>query len=222
MKQRRKSPAVVINPLVVDLSHHNDVADFGAVEAGGIAGIIHKATEGVGFTDKLYADRRSRALGVGLLWGAYHFLRPVSIAAQVDFFLKVAAPDSTTLLALDHEDKRVALIDAKEFLLRVEDAVGRKPVLYSGSVIKEQLGSRIEGFLATHRLWLAQYGPRPVTPRNWPSAWLWQFTGDGLGPKPHSVPGIVDSGIDINSYEGDVAKLAAEWSGPTTVEPPTA
>jgi lysozyme len=82
------------------------------------------------------------------LWGAYHFLRSGSIAAQVDFFLKVAAPDDTTLLALDHEDIRVPLIDAKEFLLRVEDTVGRKPVLYSGSVIKEQLGSRIDGYSA--------------------------------------------------------------------------
>ena len=222
MKRRSTLPVVVINPLVVDLSHYDDVADFDAVKAAGIAGIIHKATEDVSFTDKLYASRRGPALAANLLWGAYHFLRPSSIAAQVDFFLKVAAPDDTTLLALDHEDKRVALIDAKEFLLRVEDAVGRRPVLYSGSVIKEQLGSRIDGYLAAHRLWLAQYGPRPVTPRNWPSAWLWQFTGDGLGPKPHSVPGIVDSGIDINSYEGDAVKLAAEWSGPITVEPPTA
>jgi GH25 family lysozyme M1 (1,4-beta-N-acetylmuramidase) len=104
----------------------------------------------------------------------------------------------------------------------VEDAVGRKPVLYSGFLIKQQLGSRIDGYLAAHRLWLAQYGPRPVTPLNWPSAWLWQFTGDGVGPEPHSVPGIVGSGIDINSYEGDAVKLTAEWSGPTTVEPPTA
>jgi GH25 family lysozyme M1 (1,4-beta-N-acetylmuramidase) len=164
MKRRRKSPAAVINPLVIDLSHHNDVADFGAVKAAGIAGIIHKATDGVRFTDKSYADRRGRALGVGLLWGAYHFLRPSSIAAQVNFFLKVAAPDSKTLLALDHEDERVALIDAKEFLFRVEDAVGRMPVLYSGFLIKQQLGSRIDGFLAAHRLWLAQYSPRPVTP----------------------------------------------------------
>ena len=104
----------------------------------------------------------------------------------------------------------------------MEDAVGRKPVLYSGFLIKQQLGNSIDGYLAAHRLWLAQYGPRPVTPRNWPSAWLWQFTGDGVGPKPHSIPGIVGSGIDINSYEGDAVKLAAEWSGPTTVEPATA
>src|SRR5215469_689695 len=183
MKRRRKLQPVEINPLVVDLSHHNDVNDFGKVKAAGYV---------------------------------------VSIRAQVEFFLKIAAPDNTTLLALDHEDERVILIDAKEFLLRVEDAVGRKPVLYSGSLIKQQLGSRIDGYLAAHRLWLAQYGPRPVTPRNWPSAWLWQFTGDGVGPRPHSVPGIVDARIDINHFDGDAVKLAAEWSGPTTVEPATA
>jgi hypothetical protein len=51
---------------------------------------------------------------------------------------------------------------------------------------------------------------------------LWQFTGDGIGHKPHSVPGIIDTGIDINHFDGDAAKLAAEWSGPTTVEPATA
>ena len=110
-----------------------------------------------------------------------HFPRPGSIAAQVDFFLKVVAPDNTALLALDHEDERVALIDAKEFLLRVEDAVGRKPVLYSGFLIKQQLGNSIDGYLAAHRLWLAQYGPRPVTPRNWQAP--------GCGSLPETGPG---------------------------------
>jgi hypothetical protein len=79
------------------------------------------------------AIRRGPTINAGLLWGAYHFLRPVSIPSRVDFFLKIAAPDNMTLLALDHEDERVPLIDAKEFLLRVEHAVGRKAVLYSGS-----------------------------------------------------------------------------------------
>ena len=148
MKRRRKLQPVAINPLVVDLSHHNDVADFGKVKAAGIAGIIHKATEAIGFVDNMYAVRRGDAVNAGLLWGAYHFLRPVSIPAQVDFFLKIAAPDNMTLLALDHEDERVSLINAKEFLLRVEDAVGRKAVLYSGSLIKIQLGNRIDSYLS--------------------------------------------------------------------------
>ncbi len=30
------------------------------------------------------------------------------------------------------------------------------------------------------------------------------------------------SGIDINHFDGDAVKLAAEWSGLTTVEPATA
>src|SRR5215831_10419038 len=141
MKRRRQLQPVAINPLVVDLSHHNDVADFGKVKAAGYAGIIHKATEAISFVDNMYAIRRGDATDAGLLWGAYHFLRPVSIAAQVDFFLKIASPDNTTLLALDHEDARVPLIDAKEFLLRVEHAVGRKAVFYSGFLIKEQLGN---------------------------------------------------------------------------------
>ena len=81
MKRRRKLQPVSINPLVVDLSHHNDVADFGKVKAAGYAGIIHKATEAIGFVDKMYAIRRGHAMNAGLLWGAYHFLRPVSIPA---------------------------------------------------------------------------------------------------------------------------------------------
>src|SRR5690349_13482754 len=115
MKRRRKLQPVEINPLVVDLSHHNDGADFGKVKAAGYAGIIHKATEAIGFVDNMYAIRRAHAMDAGLLWGAYHFLRPVSIPAQVDFFLKIATPDNTTLLALDHEDERVPLLMLRNF-----------------------------------------------------------------------------------------------------------
>jgi Glycosyl hydrolases family 25 len=107
--------SLAINPLVVDLSHHNEVADFGNVKAAGIAGIIHKATEAIGFVDKMYAVRRGSAMDASLLWGPYDFLRPVSIPAQVDFFLKIAAPENATLLALDHEDGRVPLINRRNF-----------------------------------------------------------------------------------------------------------
>ena len=58
MKRRRRLQPVAINPLVVDLSHHNEVADFDKIKAAGIAGIIHKATEAIGFVDNMYAVRR--------------------------------------------------------------------------------------------------------------------------------------------------------------------
>jgi hypothetical protein len=40
MKRRRQLRTVAINPLVVDLSHHNDVADFGKVKDVAMAVIV--------------------------------------------------------------------------------------------------------------------------------------------------------------------------------------
>ena len=40
------------NPVIVDLSHYDNVRDWDAVKAFGILGVINKATEGPGLTDK--------------------------------------------------------------------------------------------------------------------------------------------------------------------------
>src|SRR5262249_6596272 len=123
------------NPVIVDLSHFDDVQDWDAVKAFGILGVINKATEGPGLVDRTYAIRRGRPRQRGLTYGAYHFLRPGDPVQQGDHFLDVAldvaAPDEV-LLALDHEDRRVSLDDAKRFLQRVFDKTARRAVLYSG------------------------------------------------------------------------------------------
>jgi len=75
-------------PVVVDLSHHDDVQDWDAVQAFGILGVINKATEGLGLTDKTYAIRRNPAREHGLLYGAYHFMRQGDPIAQADHSLK--------------------------------------------------------------------------------------------------------------------------------------
>ncbi|HEU5276189.1 MAG TPA: GH25 family lysozyme [Xanthobacteraceae bacterium] len=61
------------NPVIVDLSHFDDVEDWDAVKAFGILGVINKASEGPGMVDKTYAIRRKPALNRGILYGAYHF-----------------------------------------------------------------------------------------------------------------------------------------------------
>ena len=119
-------------PLVIDLSHHNTVTDFGKIAAAGIRGVIHKATEGVTFKDAEYGPRRQAAIGAGLIWGAYHFLRPGDMKAQAKFFLDTAKLDAGTLIAADHEDEGVSVDDLKVFLSEVANAAGRSPVLYSG------------------------------------------------------------------------------------------
>src|SRR5438128_1469079 len=103
-----------INTLVVALSHSQNVRDWGLVRLAGIAGIINKVSEGSTNTDKTFALRRKAVRAAGLLFGGYHFLRPVSIKAQVEHFLLAADPDPELLLALDHEDPAVPLAGARE------------------------------------------------------------------------------------------------------------
>jgi lysozyme len=207
------------NPVIVDLSHFDDVQDWDAVVNFGILGIINKATEGLGMIDKTFAIRRKPVADHGLLYGAYHFLRPGDPVAQADHFLQTvnAAPDADqVMLALDHEDPKVPLANAKAFLTRIQEKAGRTAVLYSGFLIKQQLGTATDEFLAGHRLWLSHFSSKPVCPPNWASPWIIQFTGDGVGPGPHEVPGIViEGGIDLDHYSGSADQLKAEWvNGP--------
>lgn len=202
-----------VNPKVVDLSHYDDVQDgfAGAVEMG-IRGVINKVTEDYSSHDHSFEWRREPAAKAGLLFGAYHFLRPTRIQQQADWFLQNCGDTTGLLLALDHEDANVPLKDAQYWLQAVHDKVGRWPILYSGHLIKEQLMGTGDPFWGQIRLWLAQYSSHPVWPAAWAKPWLWQFTGDGHGPPPHNVPGIVIAGgCDINSFDGTDAELAEQW-----------
>ena len=207
----------MINLVVVDLYHGDRVESFAAAAASGIRGIIHKASQGADDVDPLYAERRSAALGAGLRWGAYHFGTGAEVDAQVANFVQAAQPDAGTLVALDYEPNgpdTMTLPQARAFLVGVAAQLGRRPVLYSGSLIKEQLGEEEDAFFGAHRLWLAEYGPVPRPPRSSRSAWLWQYSGDGIGPDPKTVPGIPGAGgaVDCNSYDGTADQLIAEWA----------
>jgi len=199
-----------VNCRVVDLSHHNGgTYDFDAAKRSGIWGVIYKATESTDYVDPTYDGARQQAKRAGLLWGAYHFFRPGNVQAQADYFLKHADPDQDTLLVLDHEDEGCSLDDAKQFMRRVEDRTGQRPCLYSGHVLKQQIGNRTDPYLADARLWMAQYGSDPEWPPNWDEMWLWQYTDGVEGPTPHNVPGI--GNCDCNSFEGTQQELEDTW-----------
>lgn len=215
-------PRARINPKVVDLYHGDRVVDFAKAHAFGIRGVIHKATQGIGIADPAYASRRKAAADAGLLWGAYHFNSGDDPVAQAKHFLRVAEPDATTLVALDFEDTaaNMPLAGACAFLEEVATALGRRPVLYSGNRIKETIrgaSAETRAFFAAHSLWFCEYGPAPRLsdadgkPLPWAKPMLWQFTGDGIGPEPHAVPGLQDD-LDINSFDGSDDELAAGWA----------
>jgi lysozyme len=207
-----------INFHVVDLYHGDNVTSFRTAAANGVWGVIHKATTGATGTDSSYARRRRPARDANLLWGAYHWGTGADVAAQVRHFLNVAQPDSQTLVALDYEDQRMSLNQAREWLTLIEQQLGRKAVLYSGHLIKDKLGNRNDPFFGAHRLWLAHYNPNPVAQRSWRNYWLWQYT-DGTDSNPRlvpkgvaGIPGDARGRLDCDSYDGTKNQLTAEWA----------
>lgn len=203
-------------PIVIDIYYGDQVEDLGATKAFGIAGIIHKASEATGFTDKLYAARRKLATDLGLKWGAYHFFHGSDPVAEADHFLSVAEPDADTLVALDWEDVphlgAPAASKARAFLERVAERLNRKAVIYSGNVAKEEI-SGADQFFGSHRLWLCEYGPAWRVQASWQTPWLWQNNGDNYGPGPHVIPGIKGF-CDNNTIVAPMTldQLIAEWA----------
>lgn len=200
-------------PIVIDLSHHNKVSSLQPAKDFGIVGVIHKATEGGSYVDDMVDNRWYFAKQAGLLWGLYHFMRPGDQKAHAKHFVEVARAngDDDTMLCADHEDKAVSLNDLKIWLTEVERLTGRKPVLYSGNVLKEQLGSHADATLSTYRLWLAQYSATAKLPAGFDHYWLWQYTDKG------TCPGVTPP-TDLNS--GDKAVVTKNWSGSTAAPGP--
>lgn len=199
--------------VIVDLSHHNANVDFAKLKAAGIVGVIHKATQGGGYTDPQYAPRRAAAEAAGLLWGAYHFgTGDADGVTQAAHFLKVVGPTDKTLLVLDFEQNTqgasMTLDQADDFVTAVQRQSGRWPVFYTGSAY---FGTRKDALLANCPLWLAQYGSATKVPANW-SAWmLWQYTDGVNGPDPHSVDGV--GKCDRDQFNGTMDELMAFWPG---------
>ena len=228
-----------MKPIVADIYHGDTVEGahcegFCEARAAGLQGVIHKASQGRGMVDSAYAYRRPLAVAAGLLWGAYHFNTGDSVSDQVAHFFACAEPDESTLMALDFEDNRLSNMTAAQmvdFLQKADAKLGRKLVIYGGNRIKEHmptLPADVQAFVCEHPLWLCQYGPKAKLPAGWKDYFLWQYTGDGIGPVPHKFPGFEEQGLDLNVFNGldlakawapGVCKPQAPLPAPTTAQP---
>lgn len=233
----KEPPVVVVEPAVIpaetsghfiprvaDISHYEVITADGFKEAfqDGLGGVICKATQGTSYKDDKYDRFMHDAKAAGLLVGAYHFPTGDNPIAQVDHFLEVVKPDASTLVALDFESNpngnSMSIQQAVVFLKEIEKRLGRKAVIYSGNDLKETIGdlnATDRAYVCSHRLWLAQYTSKPKLPIGFMRYWLWQYTGDGLGPTPHWVNGIKcpgSKGLDLNVYNGSPALFQKEWA----------
>ena len=150
-----------VNAKVIDTSHFDNVetsgtdwTGFAKVYAAGYRGVINKVTQGRGMVDTSYARRRGPALTNGLLYGAYHYFTTEDPVQQANHFLASAQIDDKTLMALDHETRGATLANAQTFMETVKAQTGRYPWLYSGFLIKEQLGKSPDfADMITMRMW---------------------------------------------------------------------
>lgn len=198
-----------MTPKVIDLSHHNTVpGDFAEFKSQGILGVIHKATEGLVFTDPKLKARHWLTRQAGLAWGVYHFLRPGDISSQIAFFLTQTNfyRDSRTLIALDYEDAAVSLLELKQALRSVQGLTKCWPVIYSGDTLKTKLNGKPDPDLSNHRLWLADYGEAYSLPPGWDSFWLRQYTDKG------TIVGVTGP-VDLNEIAMSDADFLADWTG---------
>ena len=191
--------------------------------------VIIKATEGDGYTDPSCDAHYQRAKAAGKLLGVYHFARPDlgnSARAEADWFVsQIKGYIGEAILVLDWEVQQWRTDWAKEFLDRVKELTGVKPLIYmSASQVTAYDWSAVVN--ADYGLWIAGYPaaynvPNPPVPSEadmpygigpWPFWAIWQYT---------SSAGHLDRDIAAMNAEAWKKYAAKEGSTPTPTPQPT-
>jgi lysozyme len=202
----------------IDISHWQNFPDFKKVRAAGVIAMIHKATEGTGYSDPNRAQNCANAIAAGIKVCCYHWIKPKQDpVAQMNYFLKVVNPQPGERMVIDYEEDGCTLADLKTAVQRLlDDPRKLKVTIYSGHLLKQQLGTKRDALLAENTdLWLAQYTAGTPT---WPTAtypkWaLWQYSETG------KIDGISGSAVDLDRFNGTDEELLA-WISPAYVAPP--
>ncbi|MGP9536485.1 GH25 family lysozyme [Brachybacterium sp. AOP43-C2-M15] len=179
----------------LDVSSHQGDIDWSQVAADGYSFAYIKATEGAGFIDSHFQENWEGALGAGVTPGAYHYFTLCSSGAeQAADFLAAAPPvDSALPPALDLEfdgacdelpEEAEVQTEIDAFTAAVEEAWGRRLVVYSSSEWREHYGLPVTDGRPD---WLFSAGERPAQ-EDWV---VWQLRFDG------TVSGI-SGGVDID------------------------
>jgi len=201
------------SPVNWDLLINNNNFDF----------IIIKATEGNLYVDPCYNEYWQALSAYDIIKGAYHYYRPTySLSGQASNFFSTA-PNIQIPPILDVElyqgyandveyynnsSRATIQADLRSMLLRLEEAFGRKPIIYtSAGFWNYYVGNA--GWENEYILWVANYGvSTPRLPYAWSKWLMWQYTGTGR------VSGI-SGDVDLNYFNGDMDDLQDLISGTT-------
>lgn len=203
----------------IDVSYWNAGIDWPKVRATGQRFVFVKATEGETYSDPTFDDNWLGAKAAGLLRGAYCFFRPkADPEKQADRFIKYVKsmnddgelPPALDLETSDGQPREKVIARAKIWLDEVEQAFGRKPIIYSGLYFLQTYFSVSGGgppdWARDYPLWLAQYpypyvpGMSPSLPDGWFKWTFWQYSETG------KVNGI-NARVDLDLFNGTLEEL---------------
>lgn len=194
----------------LDIARYQGKVDFEKVKKAGYEFIIAKCTEAVGYKDPMYQKNKDGARKAGLLFGSYHFGRATNARKEAEYFVsQVGDIREGELLVLDYE--LYTLNDPAtwclEFLKRVEELVGFKPLLYTyhGILLRynwKKVSDNDNGlWAARYSVNDGQYHPnQPPATGSWPFYAIHQYTSRG---RVNGITGYVD----LNHSEMNIETL---------------
>jgi lysozyme len=214
----------------IDVSAWDPYIDWQRVRNQDIRFAIIKSTEGVDYFNKYFNEQWAGSKSVGILRGAYHYLRAAQDGAkQADFFLsKVDVQDGDLPPFLDIEGANndgatnsQFIGNTQKWLERVESKTGRKPIVYStAAFLRERLSGnngKPPPWAKNYQIWVAQYpfsysadgGFQPTQPAGWGEWIIWQYSGDH-----DTLDGIYQDEararlvrVDLNVYRHSIEEL---------------
>jgi lysozyme len=196
----------------IDVSHAQQTVDWNEVKQAGKVFVFIKATDGITYTDPLFAANWSGVKAAGLLRGAYHFYETNDDpTAQAENFLsavKLEPGDLPPVVDIERtkggESAGQIVQDLQTWLDVVEQATGRVPVIYTGPGYWDSLGTSAFG---RYPLWVAEYGVQsPRLPAGWTRWTFWQSSESGTATG-------VGGPVDLDVFNGTLAELEALTGG---------
>ena len=194
----------------IDISHHQGRIDWDRLaasrrEKAPLHFVFMKATEGGDHCDDMFGENLDQARQHGFLCGAYHFFNPATDALrQADFFISQARlcrgdlPPVLDVETTGGKDKKELQHGVKQWLDRVEQHYGVKPILYTSYKFKSRYLN--DSLFDAYPYWIAHYYVDTIA---YQGAWsFWQHTDVG------DVPGIPKR-VDLNVFNGSIEELKA-------------
>lgn len=181
----------------IDISAHNDIQDLKAAKSDGVEFVWMKASEGVDFRDRKFAENYRMAGEAGLSRGAYHFFRfnrdgveqAVNLMETIgnsilEMGIAIDLESSGNPEGIRHEDVTDKLISMIDYLkLR-----GYGVTVYCN---KSDFYNYLSESFPGSALWICSFSSDPIA-----AEWrFWQFSHSG------NVAGI-NGKVDLNVFGG--------------------